>query len=95
MARKSRRGKCATRCGKRTETHKAHVDRALRSFFKCRELKAAHAQGARHRLATEPLGRDASFEDVADVLGNTPQIVRKHYANVRQALWVGVRLSHE
>jgi len=25
------------------------------------------------------LGRGASFEDVADVLGNSPEIVRKHY----------------
>jgi predicted transcriptional regulator len=26
------------------------------------------------------VGRGASFEDVADILGNSPAIVRKHYA---------------
>src|ERR1017187_7203132 len=34
----------------------------------------------RHTLATELLGNGATFEDVADVLGNSPEIVRKHYA---------------
>jgi hypothetical protein len=32
-----------------------------------------------YTLATELLGRGASFEDVADILGNSPEIVRKHY----------------
>jgi predicted transcriptional regulator len=31
-------------------------------------------------LATELSGRGASFEDGADVLGNSPEIVRKYYA---------------
>ena len=30
-------------------------------------------------LATELLGCGASFEEVADILGNSPEIVRKHY----------------
>jgi predicted transcriptional regulator len=34
----------------------------------------------RHTLATELLGAGASFEEVADILGNSPEIVRKHYA---------------
>jgi hypothetical protein len=29
---------------------------------------------------TELLGNGGSFEDVADILGNSPEIVRKHYA---------------
>jgi len=31
-------------------------------------------------MATELLGNGASFEEVADILGNSPEIVRKHYA---------------
>jgi site-specific recombinase XerD len=34
----------------------------------------------RHTLATELLGAGATYEEVADVLGNSPVIVRKHYA---------------
>jgi len=33
----------------------------------------------RHTLATELLGRGASFEEVGDILGNSAEIVRKHY----------------
>jgi site-specific recombinase XerD len=33
-----------------------------------------------HTLATELLGEGASFEEVADVLGNTSNVVRQHYA---------------
>ena len=40
----------------------------------------AHAHRFRHTLATELLGNGASFEYVADILGNSPEIVRKHYA---------------
>jgi predicted transcriptional regulator len=40
----------------------------------------AHAHRFRNTLATELLGRGASFEHVADILGNSPEIVRKHYA---------------
>jgi hypothetical protein len=32
------------------------------------------------RVTVFLLGRGASFEDVADMLGNSPEIVRKHYA---------------
>jgi hypothetical protein len=35
---------------------------------------------SRHTLATQVLGASASFEEVADILGNSPEIVRKHYA---------------
>jgi site-specific recombinase XerD len=61
------------------KTHKAHVDRCLRAVFKESGVQGAHAHRFRHTLATELLGRGASFEDVADILGNSPQIVRKHY----------------
>ncbi len=42
-------------------------------------MKGAHAHRIRHTLATELLGRGASFEEVADILGNSPEIVGKHY----------------
>jgi hypothetical protein len=34
----------------------------------------------RHTLATELLEAGGSLEDVAEVLGNSPNIIRKHYA---------------
>jgi integrase len=61
------------------KTHKAHIDRCLRSVFKASGVKGAHAHRFRHTLATELLGRGASFEEVADILGNSPEIVRRHY----------------
>lgn len=39
-------------------------------------------------LATELLGRGASFEEGADVLGHSPEIVRKHYGK-----WLPARQS--
>ena len=61
------------------KTHKAHIDRCLRAVFRVSGVKGAHAHRFRHTLATELLGRGASFEEVADILGNSPEIVRKHY----------------
>jgi integrase len=61
------------------KTHKAHVDRCLRAVFKASGVRSAHAHRFRHTLATELLGRGASFEEVADILGNSPEIVRRHY----------------
>lgn len=59
---------------------KAKADRTLRAVFKLSGVSGAHAHRFRHTLATDLLGRGASFEEVADVLGNSPEIVRKHYA---------------
>jgi site-specific recombinase XerD len=61
------------------KTQKAVVDKCLRAVFKKSGVQGGHAHRFRHTLATELLGRGASFEDVADILGNTPEIVRKHY----------------
>ena len=55
-------------------------ERMLAAVFTKSGVPRAHAHRFRHTLATELLGRGASFEDVADVLGNSPAIVRKHYA---------------
>jgi integrase len=70
------------------KTHKAHVDRCLRAVFKESGVQGAHAHRFRDTLATELLGRGASFEEVADVLGNSPEIVRKHYGK-----WSAARQS--
>ena len=59
---------------------KANADRTLHAVFKKSGVAKAHAHRFRQTMATELLGRGASFEDVADVLGNSPEIVRKHYA---------------
>ena len=59
---------------------KSVVERCLRSVFTKSGVQHAHAHRFRHTLATELLGQGASFEDVADVLGNSPEIVRNHYA---------------
>lgn len=58
---------------------KGIVERALAAVFKESKVQRAHAHRFRHTLATELLGRGATFEDVADILGNSPVIVRKHY----------------
>jgi integrase len=69
-------------------THKSHIDLCLRAVFKESGVEGAHAHRFRHTLATELLGRGASFEEVADILGNSPDIVRKYYGK-----WSAARQS--
>lgn len=59
---------------------KGIAERTLAAVFKASGVERAHAHRFRHTLATELLGAGASFEEVADILGNSPEIVRKHYA---------------
>ena len=59
---------------------KSIAERSLAAVFKSSMVPRAHAHRFRHTLATELLGNGASFEEVADILGNSPEIVRKHYA---------------
>jgi integrase len=54
--------------------------RTLAAVFAASSVPAACAHRFRHTLATEILERGGSIEDAADVLGNSPAIVRKHYA---------------
>jgi len=64
------------------------AERTLAAVFKKSGVAKAHAHRFRHTLATELLGAGASFEEVADVLGNSPEIVRKHcakWSTARQA----------
>ena len=55
------------------------AERAMSSVFKKSGVKKAHAHRFRHTLATRLLGQGATYEQVADILGNSPEIVRKHY----------------
>ena len=51
----------------------------LRTVFEKSGVKDAHSHRFRHTLATRLLEEGATFEQVADILGNSPAIVRKHY----------------
>ena len=64
------------------------AERTLGTVFKKSGVKNGHAHRFRHTLATRLLENGASFEQVADILGNSPDVVRKHYGKwslVRQA----------
>jgi site-specific recombinase XerD len=56
------------------------AERSLSAVFKKSGVKNAHAHRYRHTLATRLLEQGATFEEVADILGNSPAVVRKHYA---------------
>ncbi len=55
------------------------AERTLSAVFKKSGAKSAHAHRFRHTLATRLLEPGATFEQVADILGNSPAVVRKHY----------------
>ena len=61
------------------------AERSLAAVFKASGVVGAHAHRFRHTLATRLLGTGATFEEVADILGNSPAIVRKHYAKWSKA----------
>ena len=56
------------------------AERTLAAVFKKSGVVHAHAHRFRHTLATEILSKGGSDQDAADVLGNSPAIIRKHYA---------------
>jgi site-specific recombinase XerD len=55
------------------------AERTLAAVFRKSGVKNAHAHRYRHTLATSLLGRGTTFEVAADILGNTPDVVRRHY----------------
>ncbi len=55
------------------------AERTLSAVFKKSGVKNAYAHRYRHTLATRLLEQGATFEQVADILGNSPAVVRKHY----------------
>lgn len=71
-------------------TMKHIVGRAFGSIFTKSGVPKAHAHRFRHTLATELIGAGASFEIVADILGNSPDVVRKHYAKWSPARQVNI-----
>ena len=56
------------------------VTRTLARVFELSGVPGAHAHRFRHTLATEILLAGGSVEDAADVLGNSPNVIRRHYA---------------
>jgi integrase len=56
------------------------AERTLSAVFKEIRGEGAHAHRYRHTLATRLPGQGATFQEVADILGNSPGGVRKHYA---------------
>ena len=61
------------------------ASKTLVAVFKRSKVPNAHAHRFRHTLATRLLGMGATEQEVADILGNSPEIVRKHYAKWSQA----------
>jgi integrase/recombinase XerC len=55
------------------------AERTLAAVFRKSGVKHAHAHRFRHTLATRLLAQGASFQRVADILGNSAEVVRKHY----------------
>jgi len=56
------------------------AQRTLGVVFKRAKVAGAHPHKFRHTLASELLARGASFEDIAGILADTPNTVRRHYA---------------
>ena len=55
------------------------AERAMAAVFNKSGVKKAHAHRFRHTLATRLLAQGATYEQVADILRNSPAVVRKHY----------------
>ncbi|MFB3779056.1 MAG: tyrosine-type recombinase/integrase, partial [Bryobacteraceae bacterium] len=73
--------------------------RTLAAVFRSSGVPHACSHRFRHTLATEILALGGTFEDAADILGDSPAIVQKHYAKwstQRQARISGIlaRLWH-
>jgi site-specific recombinase XerD len=56
------------------------AERTLAAVFKKSGVKKARAHRFRHTLATQLVARGATFQQVADILGNSTAVVIKHYA---------------
>lgn len=77
------------------------AERTLSAVFKKSGVENAHAHRYRHTLATRLLEQGATFEQIADILGNSPAVVRKHYgkwskgrqANIDQLMFTHFRTA--
>ena len=66
--------------GKNIRSAVSNWSRYLARIFELANVKDGHSHRFRDTCAVELLLAGASVEDVASILGNTPQIVAKHYA---------------
>jgi site-specific recombinase XerD len=60
--------------------HIKTVDHTLQAVFRKSGVANASAHRFRHTLATEVLVNGGTIEDAANILGDSPAIIRKHYA---------------
>jgi integrase len=56
------------------------AERTLAAVSKKSKVVDAHAHRFRHTLATDILARGGTMSDVADALGISENVARKHYA---------------
>jgi len=56
------------------------VERTLTAVFRKSKVKGATAHRFRHTLCTRILVNGGTIEDAANVLGDSPAVIRKHYA---------------
>jgi len=56
------------------------TERTMRRVYQISGVPGAHNHRFRHTLATELLEAGATFDEVGDILGSSPAIIRKHYA---------------
>lgn len=66
--------------GKNIRSAVSNWSRYLGRVFELAEVEGGHSHRFRDTCAVELLLAGASVEDVASILGNTPQVVAKHYA---------------
>jgi integrase/recombinase XerC len=59
------------------EEHIKTVARTLKAVFRAGRVRDAHAHHFRHTLATEILIAGGTIQDCANILGDSPQIIRK------------------
>ena len=60
--------------------HVKTVGRTMQAVFRKSGVVGASAHRFRHTLATEILVNGGTIEDAANILGDSPAIIRKHYA---------------
>ena len=61
------------------------AERTLAAVFREAEVPRAHAHRFRHTLASDILAKGGTLTDVADVLGISETVARKHYAKWTRA----------
>lgn len=60
--------------------HIKRVDESLQKVFRKSGVKNAISHRFRHTLSTEILVNGGTIEDASNILGDSPAVIRKHYA---------------